>query len=62
MSKDCVGRHVCEPPRWPANIEDAWTCPECLALHRPFRVGDSPFIMRMQGVDPDSFGWKMQRA
>jgi len=55
---DCAGKHVCEPPEWPTSVEDAWTCPGCAGLHRPFRIGDEPLVARFPSVDPDALGWR----
>ena len=60
MGADCTGMHVCEPSEWPVSVEDAWTCPECLSLHRPFRIGDHPRAAATPGVKPDALGWRRE--
>lgn len=61
MSTNCAGRHVCEPPRFPDELGEEWTCDECTAHHYAFDVHAAYAGTRMEyalrGVAPGTLGW-----
>lgn len=53
----CGDPHVCEPPRYPDDINETWKCPECGVDYIAFPASDEPEVARLPGIDPDRLGW-----